>query len=214
MWIYLTRHAETHGNINRIVQTPDTPLTTNGVEQADALALAYSQLPIEKIVCSDYARTLSTAAPLHKLMQRKLLLNPLLRERNFGDLRGKHYDQIDEDFFAEDYHPPNGESYLQFLERVKLAWQGVIDLTEQMSSADPHIDKAIMVMTHGLVVRCILTEIIKLSPEILKNTDIQNTSVCKINSQNYKDVPIICDVSHLDALKANKRVDRGKLGAV
>ncbi|MDT0594862.1 histidine phosphatase family protein [Glaciecola petra] len=212
MWIYLTRHAETHGNINRIVQTPDTPLTAHGIQQADALALAYSQLPIEQIVCSDYARTLSTATPLHKLTQCKLMLEPLLRERNFGDLRGQHYDQIKADFFAQDYHPPNGESYPQFVERVKLAWQTIIDLTDHTSNAEAN--SGIMVMTHGLVIRCILTEIIKISPDILLSTDIQNTSVCRINSQEYTDMPLLCDVSHLSAIQVQPFTKYAKPGAV
>lgn len=209
MWIYLTRHAETHGNISRIVQTPDTPLTNRGIEQANALAHAYSQLPIAHILCSDYARTQSTIEPLHDLLQCQLSLNPLLRERNFGDLRGQHYDQIKVDFFAEDYHPPNGESYRQFVDRVKLAWQNVLELTERLSNNASCADSSVMVMTHGLVVRCILTEILNLKPETLTNTDIRNTSVCKINSKDMNEMPLFCDVSHLENQKPFNSLELG-----
>ncbi|WP_395343585.1 histidine phosphatase family protein [Ningiella sp. W23] len=86
MWIYLTRHAETQGNIARIVQTPDTPLTSRGHKQAEALANYYKHMPISHILRSDYARTQDSAKPIHQSLSCKLTLEPILRKRNFGDL--------------------------------------------------------------------------------------------------------------------------------
>ncbi|MFT5276997.1 MAG: putative phosphoglycerate mutase [Glaciecola sp.] len=191
MWIYLIRHAETDGNLQRIVQMPNTPLSTRGHQQAQCLANAYSQVPISNIVSSDYARTQSTASALQKQVNCPMSLNELLRERHFGDLRGKAYDDIDHDFFALNYHPPGGESYSQFVDRIGKAWQQLTELANQQKGDT-------VVVSHGLVLRCILTEILMLPSQLLAQTDIQNTSVTKVNLDDYTDIPMLCDVGHLN----------------
>ncbi|MFT6270646.1 MAG: broad specificity phosphatase PhoE [Alphaproteobacteria bacterium] len=190
MWIYLTRHAETDGNVKRVVQTPDTPLSSRGERQAQQFADAYSQLPISSILSSDYGRTHATALKLHDKLNRQFVISELLRERNFGDLRGKAYDDIPTDIFALDYHPPGGESYTKFVARIREAWQQVIKVAKGQEGD-------LLVMTHGLVVRCILTEILTLSPQVLAQTDIQNTSVTKISADDHANIPLLCDITHL-----------------
>jgi broad specificity phosphatase PhoE len=190
MWIYLIRHAETDGNKHRIVQTPNTPLSSNGSVQAEHLASAYSGKDISLIICSDYARTQATAAPLHKILKCKLELNPMLRERNFGDLRGQSYDDIADDFFAPAYRPPGGETHGAFVSRVRNAWQYVIN-TGATQEGD------IMIMTHGLVVRCILQDILKITQEQLAQSEVKNTCVSKISCQYPHQTALVCDVSHL-----------------
>jgi broad specificity phosphatase PhoE len=212
MWIYLTRHAETEGNISRIVQTPNTPLTPRGTRQAEALANRYSQLNIQSIICSDYLRTQDSAKPTHERLSCRLYLEPLLRERNFGDLRGKRYSEIDAEFFAKNYSPPNGESYPEFVIRVKKAWQSILDFCKERADSSHAGD--VMVMTHGLVVRCILTEILRRPQHELDTIDVQNTCVTKINSTNINDVPLICDLGHLQGELLNDDLQQGKQGAV
>ena len=50
---------------------------------------------------------------------------PLLRERNFGDIRGTSYADLGFDMFAPDYAPPNGETWEVFHARVDRAWEVV-----------------------------------------------------------------------------------------
>jgi broad specificity phosphatase PhoE len=191
MWIYLIRHAETEGNLQRIVQMPNTPLSIRGRQQAQCLANAYSQVPISSILSSDYTRTQSTASALQKQVNCTMTFTELLRERHFGELRGRAYDDINHDFFAADYHPPGGENYAQFVERIRNAWQQLTELANQQKGN-------IVVMSHGLVLRCIFTEILMLSAQLLAETDIQNTSVTKVNKDDYTDIPMLCEVSHLN----------------
>lgn len=195
MWIYLIRHGETLGNRERIVQIPETPLSPLGEQQAVQLANAYTDKSISTILCSDYQRTQHTAQPLHEKTNSKLVLTELLRERNFGDLRGKSYDDIHVDFFAEDYLPPNGESQQQFSERILKAWELVKDTANQTSGN-------LVVMTHGLVVRCILAEVLCLEEEVLASIDVTNTCVTKINIADNSLIPLVCDGSHLSSMAA------------
>ena len=51
-----------------------------------------------------------------------LTFDPLLHERNFGDIRGTPYASLGFDMFAPDYAPPNGETWEVFHTRVDRAW--------------------------------------------------------------------------------------------
>lgn len=206
MWIYLMRHAQTQGNLARIVQTPGTLLTDLGHTQAAELATAYSNKQITHIMCSDYIRTQHSAMPVADSLNLSLSLTPTLRERNFGDLRGLSHDDIKEDFMSAEYAPKNGETYLQFAGRVKLAWADII-ATASNQAENEHL----MVMTHGLVVRCILTEILQLPAEQLNKIDVENTCVTQINCRDINDVPLLCDTTHLSQ---KAQGDTTNLGAV
>jgi probable phosphoglycerate mutase len=190
MSVYLIRHGQTNGNRDRIVQTPDIPLSELGQRQAKQLAHRFTDVPITKIICSDYLRTQQTAAPIHAFKQSTLSLHPLLRERNFGDLRGKAYDDIDADFFAEGYTPPNGESHQQFVERIKLAWELIV-------TSYHNTPGSLMVMTHGLVLRELIKQHLIVDDRVLPLSDFQNTCITEVDGTDIKTVLRLCDADHL-----------------
>jgi broad specificity phosphatase PhoE len=190
MSVYLIRHGQTNGNRDRIVQTPDIPLSELGQRQAIQLAHRFTDIPITKIICSDYLRTQQTAAPIHAFKQSTLSLHPLLREKNFGDLRGKAYDDIDADFFAEGYTPPNGESHQQFVERINLAWELIVTSFHDTPGS-------LMVMTHGLVLRELIKQHLIVDDRVLSLSDFQNTCVTEIDGTDIKTVLRLCDADHL-----------------
>ena len=191
MSIYLIRHGQTNGNRDRIVQMPDTPLSELGHQQAQQLAQTFQNISIEKIICSDYMRTQQTAAPLRAIKQSTFSLQTLLRERNFGDLRGRPYEEIDADFFAESYAPPNGETHLQFIERVNHAWEFVLTTHQNMQGS-------LIVMTHGLVLREIIKQHLIVDETISSLSDFQNTCITEVNATDKKTELRLCDAQHLD----------------
>ncbi len=190
MSIYLIRHGQTNSNRDRIVQTPDTPLSKLGFLQAKQLAQRFQNIPVANIICSDYIRTQQTAAPLHALNQSTFSLQPLLRERNFGDLRGRAYDSINADFFAEAFTPPNGETHQQFLVRVSLAWQLVLTTYQNTSGS-------LIVMTHGLVIRELIKQHLIVDNVMSPLSDFQNTCITEVNGTDKKTVLKLCDADHL-----------------
>src|SRR5207245_701561 len=121
--LFLIRHGETEGNALRIVQHPHIPLSPRGIVQAERLALRLAGEGIAQIVSSDYARAMTTAEHLQRATGAPLVIEPLLRERNFGDLRGTPYAELGFDMFALEYAPPNGETWPMFHERVDRAWE-------------------------------------------------------------------------------------------
>lgn len=192
MPIYLVRHGQTDSNRERIIQTPLTPLSKLGESQAQQFANHYGKSPIELIVCSDYTRTKQTAAPLQQSLGCNLIYSELFRERNFGDIRGKHYDDIGEDFFHPDYQPANGESHSQFARRVAQAWQSLQKIESGLAS-----DAGLLVMTHGLVLKEIISTHLAISDEELAKVDLVNTCVTVVTGFDDKSIIKLADSSHL-----------------
>jgi broad specificity phosphatase PhoE len=146
MSIFLIRHGETPGNARRIVQRPGIPLSPRGIAQAERLARRLGREGIARILSSDLARAAMTAARLRQVTGAPVQFDPLLHERNFGDLRGTAYADLGFDMFAPDYAPPNGETWEVFHARVDRAWALV---QETAAATSGHL----AVVTHGLVCR-------------------------------------------------------------
>jgi len=150
MAILLIRHGETEFNAGRVIQFPDTPLGPTGVAQAERLARRLASHSLDLVLCSDYRRARMTANAVAAATGAPLVETPSLRERNFGDLRGRAYASLGTlDPFAADYEPPNGESWAAFHARVDRAW-------EELRAHAAGRTGDIAVVTHGLVLRSLL----------------------------------------------------------
>ena len=73
-------------------------------------------------MASDYARARVTAELIRDACGVPLAIDPELRERNFGDLRGRAYSELGFDPFAPGYVPPGGESWEDLHRRVDRLW--------------------------------------------------------------------------------------------
>ncbi len=144
--IYLIRHAESVLNATQVVQFPDTPLSDRGHGQAIELAASLRKVGIMHVASSDYLRARITAQVICAATQITLTMDPLLRERNLGTLRGRPYSEVREYVFSETYDPDQGESWTAFNARVDALWTWVRDLHKTL-------DGALAVVTHGLVCR-------------------------------------------------------------
>jgi broad specificity phosphatase PhoE len=149
MTIYLIRHGETVDNKRRVLQMPDSPLSETGIQQASQLAKRLAPEKITKILCSDYPRAQQTAERINKNHQLDIQFEPLLRERHFGDWRGKQYDEVAKDRLNSDLSPPNGEDTASFFERVSSTWEFI----KQNVATDGGIT---VVVSHGLTCRAIV----------------------------------------------------------
>ena len=156
--IYLIRHGETPGNRDRIVQVPETPLSERGLDQARRLAERLSAEPICRILASDLTRADMTAQALSTTLGLGVESEPLLQERNFGDLRGTPYAELEEDLFGPDFAPPGGETWEAFDQRVDAAWI-------RICSAADGLDGHLAVVTHGLVLHGLAERHLVLPPE-------------------------------------------------
>jgi broad specificity phosphatase PhoE len=191
--IFLIRHGETAGNASRIVQLPDIPLSPRGVAQAERLARRLAREGVARILSSDLVRARETAELLQRASGAPLAFEPLLQERNFGDIRGTAYADLDFDIFAPEYLPPNGESWPVFHARVDRAWERV-----QASAASAG---NLAVVTHGLVCRSLAARHLRLPEGAIVPERWDNTSVTVVQCPAPWRVTLLNCVAHLDDLE-------------
>lgn len=189
--ILLVRHGETDANAARVVQLADARLSATGRQQAQRLATRLAECGVVHILCSDMTRALETAAPISARIGVPVVADPLLRERDFGDLRGTPYDELRVDPFAADYAPPHGETWAEFHERIQRAWALVV----QVASSVPG---SLLVVTHGLVCRALAERHLSLEPEAVLPERWHNTAVTWIDPARPWRVQRLHCIQHLD----------------
>jgi len=192
--LFLIRHGETEGNALRIVQHPHIPLSPRGVVQAERLAERLAGEGIASIVTSDYARAMATAERLQRATGAPLIVEPLLRERNFGDLRGRPYAELGFDMFEPDYAPPNGETWTVFHERVDRAWARVQELAAAGGGR-------LAVVTHGLVCGSLAARHLVLADGETAPERWDNTSLTIVDWPAPLRVRLLNCIAHLDGLE-------------
>ena len=195
MAIFLIRHGETLGNATRTVQHPDIGLSPRGLEQAERLATRLEREGITAILASDYARAAQTAAQLGRVTGVAVRHEPLLRERNFGDIRGTPYADLGFDMFAPDYAPPNGETWEVFHARVDRAWEVV------RAAVGPDAGH-LAVVTHGLVCRSLAARHLLLPEGAVVPERWENTAVTVVDVPAPWRVRRLNCIAHLGGLAA------------
>ena len=127
-----------------MVQLPETPLNERGLEQAERLGLRLRDSRIARVLSSDLARARMTAEAVARHTSAPLEFDASLQERNFGDLRGRSYQELGIDIMAQGYDPPAGENWEVFHTRVDEAWTRIRETAART-------DGDLAVVSHGLV---------------------------------------------------------------
>lgn len=189
--ILIIRHGETASNAARIVQTPDIPLSDRGLAQARQLGRRLRALGIEHILSSDQTRAHMTAEEVRSATGVPLSLEPLLQERNFGEIRGTPYAELGGvDIFAHDYEPPGGETGAVFEARVDDAWQSIRVAAQRTPGR-------LAVITHGLVCASLTARHLTTEGEAVAGS-WRNTSVTVVEGRAPWRVTLLNCTSHLD----------------
>jgi probable phosphoglycerate mutase len=197
--ILLVRHGETASNAGRIVQTPETPLSSRGAQQADRLAVRLKSLSVSRILSSDLARALETAQRVQAACGGELALEPLLQERNFGEVRGTPYAKLAVDLFGPDFEPPGGENWEVFHQRVDRAWARV-----RAEAAATRGNLA--VITHGLVCYSLALRHLSLPGGAPAEMRLPNTALALIESAPPFQVKLWGCTAHLEEAAAGALV--------
>jgi len=197
MSIVVVRHGQTPLNAARVLQTEDTPLSDLGVRQAQQLAAGLQELQVVRVLCSDYLRTRMTIAPFETLHGVRAELHPELRERHFGELRGRPYGDIP-NVFAPEYLPPGGESWPVFERRVDDAWQIITRVAAETSGV-------VAVVTHGLVCSSLLRRHWQQPDGLTDSGSFRNASVSVVDRESPHRVRLLNSVDHLEDEAARVR---------
>jgi broad specificity phosphatase PhoE len=150
MKIYFIRHGESESNrIKRLTGTLNSPLTNEGIEQTKKVS---SEIPLDfsEIYSADCIRCKQTSEIINEKLKISITYDPRLRQRNFGSLGGKTWEEIGEDLKEidknqqYDYRPHGGEQVGEVRERV---FSFMKDIKTK------HPNKKILVVTSGGIIR-------------------------------------------------------------
>lgn len=202
MSILLARHGETPSNAARVLQMPDAPLSERGLAQAERLGKRLAELGVAAILTSDYARARMTAERVRAATGAPLEEWAELRERHFGDLRGRAYAELGFDPFAPDYVPPGGESWDAFHARVARAWPRILARARGLRGN-------LAVITHGLVLRAVALREVGLGG-LEEPPGWANTSLTIVASDPPPSIELLNCVAHLDAPDAASSTRGGR----
>lgn len=191
MAIVLVRHGETASNAQRVLQHPETPLSERGLAQARRVAERLARTRVAEIVASDYARALTTAELIRDACGAPLAIDPELRERNFGDLRGRAYADLGFDPFAPGYTPPAGESWDDLHARVDRIWARVGGRAAGLAGD-------LVLVTHGLVCHSLVSRRIDLAGDTCGPGRFANTSVTIVDAVPPWRLQLLGCIAHLD----------------
>ena len=192
MSIYVIRHGETDNNANGVVQMPDSPLSQRGEAQAELLAERIADAGITLVLASDYSRARRTAEHVSQRCGVELRELESLRERHFGEIRGRPYSEVGELILKPDYDPPGGESWAAFHERVKIAWDQVLQVVTGMPG---HI----AVITHGLVCYSLASRVFALPDPGEVPIGFGNTALTIVDAEPPWSIELLACTAHLDA---------------
>lgn len=192
MSILLVRHGETALNASRVMQPLDTPLSTRGLAQAAALGRRLATQRVAAILSSDLPRARMTAQAIADRCALPVATDVVLRERDFGELRGQAYDNLGFDPLAMIEAPPGGESADALLQRAR-------DAIVRVRALRAALDGDLVVVSHGLFIRTLLLGVLALDESLFEGQRLANTSVTVLDAQAPHALRLLNCTRHLDA---------------
>lgn len=149
--LIVVRHGETAWNVDTRIQGHlDVPLNTRGLWQADRLAGALADEPIDAIYSSNLIRARQTAEAIGRVSGVPVQVEAGLRERGFGIFEGQTFEQIHSQWPEQAsrwrrrdpvFAPEGGESLEAVRDRVLAATQTIVKR---------HVnDQQVVLVAHG-----------------------------------------------------------------
>lgn len=182
--LYLIRHAQTEYNRNHQYiggRSSHLAINENGWEQARMLGqwMAEKNFPLHHLYCSTAKRAKQTLEGIQEVFPiEQVQYSAELEELSQGDWEGQLRNEIYSKELLETinsnnyrFKAPNGESQeevenrmYQFIEKEIL----------------PYDRKNIVMLTHGMAIKCLLRKILDSSPAMTYKIKIDNTSITKL----------------------------------
>lgn len=155
--LYLARHGETEWNLEKRLQGHlDSPLTKLGVLQANWLAAALNDVPLDVIYTSSSPRAYRTAESILQDRKVELIATDELKEMNLGDWEGRIAPELEREYpeqFRAYWNAPHlfkpltGESYEDVRIRVATFLEAILP---------QHEGQNVLLVTHTVTLKMIM----------------------------------------------------------
>lgn len=196
MILYCVRHGESCYNAEgRLQGQSHTPLSPLGLRQAQAVAEALRELPIEAVYASPLPRAMQTAEPLAQALSLSVIPDPRLMEINVGIFQELLHSEIDALHPQEaaawrasdpDYRIPGGESRRDLMERGRAAFEAI------RAAGHEHA----VVVSHGGLIASALKSLLQIPPQF-NPFPLYNGSVSQVVWRHEAKLLSLNQVEHL-----------------
>lgn len=182
--IYFVRHGQSEDNVKHVFQSPDSPLSENGKQQAKSIARRISKLNFQALIASPLKRVKQTAEAIAEVTNREVEYSELFIERvkpiyiNSKPYTDEKADNLWKEW-EKSLHTPgmrveDGENFDDITARADKALGFLRNRTEQ----------SLVVVTHGYFLRTIVARVLlgdllsdKTFLHIHKTTTTENTGL-------------------------------------
>lgn len=158
--VYFVRHGQSDDNVAPVFQSPNSPLSAKGREQAERIAERVSNISFEALIASPFRRAKETAEAIARLTNKISEFSDLFVERiKPAGINGKPYNDPEADTLWREwvkslYTPgmrvADGENFDDLLMRADKALALLQERPEQ----------SIVVVTHGYFLRAIVARVL------------------------------------------------------
>ena len=205
--LFLIRHAESKDNIQgRFSGLRNVELTDKGVEQAEKLSLRLKYKTMDTVYCSDLKRAKQTAEIVFAKKGIEIKTNSKFRELDLGAWEGHTYEEVKAKFgYGDEFNPwmgnvgskiiiPQGEKIKSFNNKVMNELSIIL---EQYRAKEE--DKNIAIVCHGVVIRAILSNALKMDLNNMWYIEQDSTALNIISYVNNAIIiNLINDTAHLE----------------
>lgn len=179
--IIAIRHGQTAWNAeSRLQGQLDIPLNALGRAQAAQLAEALRDEGISTVISSDLGRAADTARALAQPLGLPLVFEAGLRERGFGAMEGRTFQELDEHEPEmalrwrrrdPDFGPPGGERLSEFYDR---------SVATADALARAHAGRTIVLVTHGGVLDCLYRAATRIELQATRTWQLGNAAINRL----------------------------------
>jgi 2,3-bisphosphoglycerate-dependent phosphoglycerate mutase len=208
--ILAVRHGETAWNVDKRLQGQlDVPLNDRGRDQARRAGASLIDEAPDVIYTSDLVRARETAEALAAALQRPLVPEKGLRERDFGRWQGFTYAEIETQWpelsarwrsREPGFGPEGGETLQGFYDRV---------VTTATGLARRHPGQTIAFVVHGGVLDCLYRAACHMALNAPRTWELPNTGINRLLWTGHSFTLIgWADVQHLTDAAEDEGADR------
>lgn len=161
MLVYLVRHGQSVGNKKGTHQTSKTPLSKDGITQAQKVAKRLKKLPIDLIYSSPFKRTKQTAEiisrevglPVEYWQDLHEVLHPSEIEKSHkDDPEAKRIKKlVNDNYYKGDWKYSDEESPNELLDRAKKVLDHLLD---------HHKEQNVLCITHGALMKTLTAMVV------------------------------------------------------
>ena len=184
MKLTIVRHGQTKANTERTVQGHSGgALDTQGIKQAQQVALRLQDETFDAIYVSDLDRAVQTAKEILQFHTTEhIIYIKELRERNWGELEGTSRENVPQEIKKSSFSafkPKGGESLMDVQHRIKTFYDTLLE---------KHFGQSVLIVAHAGVISALLLKLLDKEVCVQEYLKVRpdNTSVTRLEVSEDK----------------------------